>query len=319
MVLEKLTDKINTRKGVFIDYNYLVIILVFFVLFTTGITLASDQVEGIEEFTGVTPPTEIEACNWKDIEGDLWYQKGTDAWNWDYGRVGGDAVLDNVEVEWIDEGDPEHLHPDEPTNFIQLEDPFFSDVTEGTYTEIDREVLAGRPGNFNIPGNVAVNQIRLWSYTPENTELELLFEYEDGENASQQWSYTVEYENRDDDGIGEYVIDAEDIVLEDGSSVVVQDDVEITFTLRRDDGDDVSPRLNRARFYGELVDYEEGFISSGVNMGRCVIAQVLNLFNIITFRTGYMWIDLVLIPFQIVLLFFIVKIVIDAVSGLPFT
>ena len=49
-------------KGTFIDYNYLIIIIMFFVVFVTGLALASESIEGIQEITGVTPPTELEAC-----------------------------------------------------------------------------------------------------------------------------------------------------------------------------------------------------------------------------------------------------------------
>lgn len=301
-------------KGTFIDYNYLIIIIMFFVVFVTGLALASESIEGIQEITGVTPPTELEACRFVMPEGEIWYQKGTDAVSWTSGIANEHVLLDQISINTLEEGGENHLAPDEPLEHIAIEDWVLTNYLTGRYTEVATGI--GTRGWFDIQGTVIVEDMKFYSWTPPGTHITVTLD--NLVNETESWSYTIHPDNRED-FIGWYEIGQEEIMIGD-NYIYVDEEVEIEFELSRDSTDFESPRLSTAEMYGSHIETEdEGVLRRGLRMGRCAMAQTFNLFNIITLQTGHMWIDIILIPFQIALLFFIIKIVANVVSSLPLT
>lgn len=301
----------NYRKGTFIDYNYLVIILMFFVVFTTGVGLASEHIDGVSEITGVSPPTEIDACKLGALETDIVYSKGVDRTSWTEG-INVDVELTRTQIYSVEEDDISEMIPEEPEQFVALEEWWILDITDGNYLE---QNTFRRPAYYQVSGIARTEQIDVLSWTPPGTTIEVSLE--NLEDTTDDFSYVIDPENREE-YFGWYTIEQEDIEI-NGENVDLNPESEIRFTLERIGDDFESPRLYATDIYAPHIEIDEGFIDRSLRMGRCAIAQSFNMFNIVTMQTGYLWIDMVLVPLQIILMFFIIKIVADTVSALPFT
>ena len=319
------------RKGVWIDYNYLVLILMFFVVFSTGLSFASESVPNVDSLTGVTPPNEVSACEPPATQKDVWYRKGTEDVSWNDGLPSSHIDVYNVwtpTIEQDESGDwfivedvidymsPEEgdrLAKDEPRQSLRITSA--QGITGNYYIE-QPPILGGRESYFDLYGKVQVEKMKFYSWTPPGTEIKVILR--NLENVSEPYTYTITPDRRED-YIGETTINLDEIQVNGENVVVNPDTLEIEFNMSKLRSDFVSPRLHTVRMYGSHLTVDEGWIGQSLRTGKCMIAQLFNLFNIVTLQTGYFWIDMFLVPFQIILLMFIGKLIAHAVSSLPFT
>lgn len=283
------------RKGLSGGYGYLLLSVVFITLFATGTTIASESIEGISDFTGVTPPSEIRACTQvpkKAYDDNIIFKIGDG-----YPFVPKDET--DFGINFLNNSDNRTLTLQDDDDFGQLriEKDF-------EYIQVLENITYGY-SNFG-GGNIS---IRVFSEAPGlYKEYQLLKEINITEDEEDVVRTSEAVDNKE---------------LEKMRLIVEMERTNNTFQ---------NPMIYYVGLIGEQKDEEVEYVwykDLGSNllglygktkqMAYCSIMQIANLFHAVTMTTGEWWMDMVLVPFQIVLLIIIIRVVSEIVGAFPFT
>lgn len=286
------------RKGLSGGYGYLLLSIVFVTLFATGTTIASESIEGISDFTGVTPPSEIRACN--VIAEDLYRD------NLIFKIGDGYPFLPKEELDRytsslnFSNNDTLSLFDDENDGYdgVHILDKNFENVQS-------LENITYAYSNFG-GGNITIN---VYS---ESTGV--------GEDYELKKQVFITNESTD--------------IIETSESVDEKrlEKMRLEIKMKRNNLTEENPLIYYVGLRGTKLDEKVDYVwykdigtsianlySRTKQMAYCSVMQIANLFHAVTMTTGEWWMDMVLVPFQIVLLIIIIRVVSEIVSAFPFT
>lgn len=266
-------------KGFTVNYTIFLVVIGFFVLFTTGLAIASQHVDGIDDMTGIEPPSEIEACqvlsDEEDIETGYFLQIG--------GGYNSEEVMDNyVSRNWLSTSDSMRIEEGEESAWFE------GDVIYSDY----KRYLENITVEYSILGNDSSVEVSV-----SNMSAGIAGNFRTGETIAEETF------NESTDG------DIETVKLDVEPQLVAGTAVRIDL----DRGDEnQEPILWRVTWDGyesdeEITDLIRGMfrgignlVTTAVAGAKCVFAQVGNLFKIVVFNTDNSVINGLILPFQIV-------------------
>lgn len=289
----------NMRKGALSGYNYIVLTIVFMIFFSTGLAIASESIEGISKVVGITPPSEIRACN--TVDEDL-YQD--------------DLLLklgDGYPFTFSEEFDIVTSTLNFTDRYIRLP----STDNEG------RHMIQKRFDTYQIVNNISIatsNFVPTGYPDGTNITINLYNEstgYLQKKNLVKQIKITEGYSDireesfaADDIKIGKMWLEIKMERLNDSYNPMLY-----YVELR---GENTDANVDYP-FYREAYSGISRFLGQVKQIGYCGVMQLANLFKAVTFSTGEWWLDMILIPFQIVMVIIIVRIAAEIIASFPFT
>lgn len=288
----------NMRKGALSGYNYVVLTIVFMIFFSTGLAIASESIEGISEVVGITPPSEIKAC--ETVQTEL-YENNT------IFKIGEGYPFENEEDFTVQRNG---LNTTE--NNIKLDDGDTGGnivITKNFENVHTLESINLATSNFAPDGYPDGSQVivRISEYDFDYLNSELIKEIRYNTSYSNIQEETISFDNQT---IGKLRVGV--WLSRDNTSYQP-----ILYHLALN-GQELDEKVEYV-FYKDIVSELSDLYGRAKQITVCGIMQLSNLFKAVTFSTGEWWLDMVLIPFQIVLVIIIVRITAEIVSSFPFT
>jgi len=284
----------RTRKGLSGGYNYLILSIVFITFFATGATIASESIEGISEITGVTPPSEIRACNLVSEElygDDLLFQIG-----------GGYPFIDPDTMSYY----TSNVNTTEDLMKLPEGENYGRHIVYKEFEKVQSlENITYGYSNIAGGGNITIEVYTESTGVGEEYELVEQIKITSGSSDIIQTSYSVDSERIEKLQLR--------VILERRNTSYQP--IVFYVGLR---GEELDENIDYI-WYKDLFTGLGELYSRTKQMAYCTVMQIANLFKAVTMTTGEWWMDMVLVPFQIVLLMLVIRVITSIVSSFPFT